>query len=151
MEDCFQLLHFHLGQPNPQHSHRQGRADEAARVYVELVKAGAGLKYMDVGGGLGVDYDGSQTNFESSVKLHVGGVRQRRRVPLADGLRRGQGAASHHPCRKAAGPIVAHHSLLVFNVLGISGFGDESAPKAPTPEMEQPLLEPDGNLRRPDV
>ena len=35
--------------------------NEASRVYVELVKAGAGLKYMDVGGGLGIDYDGSQT------------------------------------------------------------------------------------------
>ena len=45
----------------------KGALNEAARVYVELVKAGAGLKYLDVGGGLGVDYDGSQTNFESSV------------------------------------------------------------------------------------
>jgi arginine decarboxylase len=48
-------------------SARQGALNEAARVYAELSKRGAGLEYLDVGGGLGVDYDGSQTNFESSV------------------------------------------------------------------------------------
>src|SRR5580704_4151450 len=67
MEDCFQLLHFHLGSQIPNIRVVKGALNEAARVYVELVKAGAGLLYMDVGGGLGVDYDGSQTNFESSV------------------------------------------------------------------------------------
>ena len=41
--------------------------NEAARVYCDLAKAGAGIAYLDVGGGLGVDYDGSQTNFESSM------------------------------------------------------------------------------------
>ena len=45
----------------------KGALNEAARIYAELVKDGAGLEYLDVGGGLGVDYDGSQTNFESSV------------------------------------------------------------------------------------
>jgi arginine decarboxylase len=40
---------------------------EAVRIYAELKRAGAGLQYMDVGGGLGIDYDGSQTDFESSV------------------------------------------------------------------------------------
>ena len=67
MEDCFKLLHFHLGSQIPNIRIVKGALNEAARVYVELVKAGAGLKYLDVGGGLGVDYDGSQTNFESSV------------------------------------------------------------------------------------
>ncbi len=67
MEDCFQLLHFHLGSQIPNIRIVKGALNEAARVYVELVKAGAGLKYLDVGGGLGVDYDGSQTDFESSV------------------------------------------------------------------------------------
>src|SRR5689334_18512817 len=67
MEDCLQLLHFHLGSQIPNIRIVKGAINEAARVYVELVKAGAGLRYLDVGGGLGVDYDGSQTNFESSV------------------------------------------------------------------------------------
>src|SRR5437773_10853229 len=54
MLDCFQLLHFHLGSQIPNIRIVKHALNEAARVYVELVKAGAGLKYMDVGGGLGV-------------------------------------------------------------------------------------------------
>ena len=67
MEDCLQLLHFHLGSQITNIRQIKGAVVEAARVYVELKRAGAGLTYMDVGGGLGIDYDGSQTDFESSV------------------------------------------------------------------------------------
>jgi arginine decarboxylase len=55
MADCFQLLHFHLGSQIPNIRIVKGALNEAARVYVELFKAGAGLRYLDVGGGLGVD------------------------------------------------------------------------------------------------
>ena len=125
MEDCFQLLHFHLGSQIPNIRIVKGALNEAARVYVELVKAGAGLKYMDVGGGLGVDYDGSQTNFESSVNYtlqeyandvvyHLQTVCDEAKVP--------------HPTivSESGRAIVAHHSVLVFNVLGVSGFGDRT-------------------------
>ena len=67
MADCFKLLHFHLGSQITNIRHVKGALVEAARVYVDLAKRGAGLEFLDVGGGLGVDYDGSQTNFESSV------------------------------------------------------------------------------------
>ena len=70
MGDCFQLLHFHQGSQITNIRHIKAALNEAARVYVELVKQGAGLK-LDVGGGLGVDYDGSQTNFESSVNYSL--------------------------------------------------------------------------------
>ena len=67
MADCFKLLHFHLGSQIPNIRVVKHALNEAARMYTELHKAGAGLEYLDVGGGLGVDYDGSQTNFESST------------------------------------------------------------------------------------
>ena len=67
MEDCFKLLHFHLGSQITHIRIIKGALNEAARVYCELAKQGAGLEYLDVGGGLGVDYDGSRTNFESSM------------------------------------------------------------------------------------
>src|SRR5688500_7577151 len=67
MQDCFKLLHFHLGSQITNIRIVKGALNEAARVYTELAKLGAGLQYIDVGGGLGVDYDGSQTNFESSM------------------------------------------------------------------------------------
>jgi arginine decarboxylase len=138
MEDCFQLLHFHLGSQITNIRIVKGALNEAARVYVELVKAGAGLKYLDVGGGLGVDYDGSQTNFESSVNYtlqeyandvvyHLQSVCDEAKVP--------------HPIivSESGRATVAHHSLLVFNVLDVSGLGEAVVPKAATADMEQPL------------
>ena len=71
MEDCLQLLHFHQGSQITNIRHIKAALNEAARVYTELARRGAGLKYLDVGGGLGVDYDGSQTNFESSVNYSL--------------------------------------------------------------------------------
>ena len=67
MADCLHLLHFHLGSQITNIRQVKGAVNEAARMYAELARAGAGLKYLDVGGGLGIDYDGSQTDFESSV------------------------------------------------------------------------------------
>ena len=67
MGDCLKLLHFHLGSQITNIRIVKGALNEAARIYTELAKLGAGLQYIDVGGGLGVDYDGSQTNFESSI------------------------------------------------------------------------------------
>jgi arginine decarboxylase len=140
MEDCFKLLHFHLGSQIPNIRIVKGALNEAARVYVELVRAGAGLQYMDVGGGLGVDYDGSNTNFESSVNYtlqeyandvvyHLQTVCDEAKVP--------------HPIivSESGRAIVAHHSVLVFNVLGVSDFEEDQIVRTATPEMEQPLID----------
>ncbi len=60
--------------------------NEAVRVYVELARAGAGLRYLDVGGGLGIDYDGSQTD-KVECQLHAAGIRQRHRVSHSERVR----------------------------------------------------------------
>src|SRR5436190_19264223 len=140
MEDCFQLLHFHLGSQIPNIRIVKAALNEAARVYVELVKAGAGLQYLDDGGGLGVDYDGSQTDFDSSVNYtlqeYANDVVYRLQT-VCD-----EAKVPHPTIVSESGPaIVAHHSVLVFNVLGVSDFGDDETPKAATPEMEQPLID----------
>src|SRR5687768_2546696 len=127
MQDCLKLLHFHLGSQITNIRIVKGALNEAARVYTELSKMGAGLQYMDVGGGLGVDYDGSQTNFESSmnytlqeyandVVYHVQTVCDEAGVP--------------HPTivSESGRAVVAYHSVLVFNVLGVSGFRDDKVP-----------------------
>src|SRR5687767_9792978 len=67
MLTCFELLHFHLGSQISAIRAIKNALREAGRFYVEAVKLGAPLKYFDAGGGLGVDYDGSQTNFASSM------------------------------------------------------------------------------------
>jgi arginine decarboxylase len=140
MEDCLQLLHFHLGSQIPNIRIVKGALNEAARVYVELVQAGAGLKYMDVGGGLGVDYDGSQTNFESSVNYTL----QEYANDVVYHLQTvcDEAKVAHPTIISESGrAIVAHHSLLVFNVLGSSGFGTDEVPAAATAEMERPLVD----------
>ncbi len=140
MEDCLQLLHFHLGSQITNIRQIKGAVMEAERVYVELKRAGAGLCYMDVGGGLGIDYDGSQTDFESSVNYtlqeyandvvyHIQSVCDEAEVP--------------HPTivSESGRAIAAYHSVLVFNVLGVTGFGDgESLPEVPE-DVEQPLID----------
>jgi arginine decarboxylase len=141
MEDCFKLLHFHLGSQIPNIRIVKGALNEAARVYVELVKAGAGLEYLDVGGGLGVDYDGSQTNFESSVNYtleeYANDVVYHIQTVCDD-------AGVKHPTivSESGRAIVAYHSVLVFNVLGVSAFGEEKIPETISKdEAEQPVID----------
>jgi arginine decarboxylase len=140
MADCLNLLHFHLGSQITNIRQIKGAVNEAVRVYVDLYRAGAGLKYLDVGGGLGIDYDGSQTDFESSVNYtlqeyandivyHAQSVCDEVDVP--------------HPTiiTESGRAIAAYHSVLVFNVLGVSGMGDSEAPAEPPADAEQPLID----------
>jgi arginine decarboxylase len=141
MEDCFKLLHFHLGSQIPNIRVVKGALNEAARIYAELVKAGAGLEYIDVGGGLGVDYDGSQTNFESSVNYtleeYANDVVYHLQTVCEDAQVRQPTIVS-----ESGRAVVAYHSVLIFNVLGVSGFGEERIPEASAvEEMEQPLVD----------
>jgi arginine decarboxylase len=141
MQDCFKLLHFHLGSQIPNIRIVKGALNEAARIYTELVKDGAGLEFLDVGGGLGVDYDGSQTNFESSVNYtleeYANDVVYHIQTVCDD-------AGVKHPTiiSESGRAIVAYHSVLVFNVLGVSGFGEEEIPQnGHGDELEQPLVD----------
>jgi arginine decarboxylase len=140
MEDCLELLHFHLGSQITNIRYIKAAVTEAARIYVELKKAGGGLKFMDVGGGLGIDYDGSQTDFESSVNYtlqeyandvvhHIQSVCDEVEVP--------------HPniITESGRAVAAYHSVLIFNVLGVTGFGDlDQLPELPE-DAEQPLID----------
>src|SRR5690606_28640653 len=71
MLDCLKLLHFHLGSQINNIRNVKKAIIELTRVYVELARAGAGMEYVDVGGGLGVDYDGSKTEFGSSINYSL--------------------------------------------------------------------------------
>ncbi len=59
MLDCLQLMHFHIGSQIPSIQSIKAAIKEGARFFTEIYAMGANLKYIDVGGGLGVDYDGS--------------------------------------------------------------------------------------------
>src|SRR5438128_11377695 len=67
LAESLQLVHFHLGSQITNIRNIKSALTEAARIYVELARIGAHVRYLDVGGGCGIDYDGSQTDFASSV------------------------------------------------------------------------------------
>jgi arginine decarboxylase len=119
MLDCLQLVHCHPGSQLQDIRRVKDAINELAHVYAELKIMGAGLQYIDIGGGLGVDYDGSGTNYESSmnytlneyasdVVYRIKSVCDARKVP--------------HPMiiSESGRAIAAQHSILVFDVLGAS-------------------------------
>ncbi len=129
MLDCLELLHFHIGsQISAIHAHKEALR-EAGRIYAGLHKLGAGLRYLDVGGGLGVDYDGSKTNFHSSTNYSV----QEYANDVVSSI---QEACDHddlpHPniVTEAGRFMVAHHSVLVFDVLGVNEVLSGERPEA---------------------
>ena len=119
MLDCLQLLHFHIGSQISSISVIKDAIREASHIYVELAKLGANMNYLDVGGGLGVDYDGSKTNFHASKNYNmqnyandvVAGVKdacdeRKVQVPII--------------ISESGRAIASHQSVLVFDVLGTS-------------------------------
>ena len=72
MQQCLRLVHFHIGSQVPNIITIKAAVTEAARFYCQLAKMGFPMGFLDVGGGLGIDYDGSRTNFESSMNYTVG-------------------------------------------------------------------------------
>ncbi len=117
MLDCLEMLHFHIGSQITALRAIKDSLVEAGRIYVELASLGAGLKIIDVGGGLGVDYDGSQTNWENSVNYTL-------QEYANDVVGQIKAACDErdiaHPdiVTEAGRALVAHNSILVVDILG---------------------------------
>ena len=119
MLDCLELLHFHIGSQITAIRAHKDALREATRIFVGLHELGAKPRILDVGGGLGVDYDGSQTNFHSSKNYTV---QEYANDVVASIQEACDGARIPHPdiVTEAGRWMVAHHALLVFDVLGAS-------------------------------
>ncbi len=138
MLDCLQLLHFHIGSQITNIRAVKDALREASRIFVELHALGANMRIIDCGGGLGVDYDGSQTNFHSSVNYTLQEyaadiVSQIAEVCTAKGV--------PHPdiVTESGRALVAHHTVLVFNVLATNEILAGQPPEEATPD-EQPVI-----------
>jgi arginine decarboxylase len=120
LSHCLRLLHFHIGSQVPDILTVKKAVQEAARFYAKLFKMGFPIEVLDVGGGLGVDYDGSRSAFESSanytlqeyandVVYYVAEVCNAEKVP--------------HPqiVSESGRALVAHHSVLIVEVFGAIG------------------------------
>jgi arginine decarboxylase len=131
---CFELLHFHLGSQISAIRAVKNALREAGRFYVEVCRLGAPLKYFDAGGGLGVDYDGSQTNFASSMNYST----QEYANDIVFSLQEicDAGGVAHPTIVTESGrAVVAHHSMLVVDVLGVGEFDVGKAPDQIGPDV----------------
>jgi arginine decarboxylase len=141
MLDCLQLVHCHPGSQLQDIRRVKDAINELAHVYAELVSLGAGLKYIDVGGGLGVDYDGSGTNFSSSMNYSLVEYANDVVYRIAS-VCNARGVAHPMIISESGRAIAAHHSVLIFNVLGrsaLDGFELTRQDLAPPRDAPQPV------------
>ncbi len=117
LSSAFKLLHFHIGSQVPDIQIIKRAVREAARNYAKLRKMGLQIEYVDVGGGLGIDYDGSRSTFHSSMNYsleeyardivyNIGDVCDEEKVPHP------------HIISESGRAIVAHHSVLIVEAFG---------------------------------
>ncbi len=115
--DCLKLVHYHIGSQIPNIRNIKKAAREATRFYAGLHKLGARPEYLDVGGGLGVDYDGSKTDFHSSTNYtmqeyandivwNVMDICDAEKVPHP------------HLASESGRAVVAHHAMMIAEVFG---------------------------------
>jgi arginine decarboxylase len=120
MLSCLQLLHFHIGSQISAISVIKDALREASQIYVELAKLGANMQYLDVGGGLGVDYDGSKTNFHASKNYSIQNYANDVVAEVKEACRT-RGIPMPTLISESGRALASHQSVLVFDVLGASG------------------------------
>src|ERR1044071_4129951 len=125
LSHCLKLVHFHLGSQVPDISTIKRAVREAARYYAKLCKLGHELGYLDVGGGLGVDYDGSRSDFDSSANYSLQEYANDVVWNIMDVC---DSESVAHPIivNEGGRAIVAHHSVLVMEAFSSI---EKTAPK----------------------
>ncbi len=135
--DSLQLLHFHIGSQISAINVIKDAIQEASRIYVELAALGADVKYLDVGGGLGVDYDGSQTNFYASKNYNMQNYANDIVAELKDTC-----AERNIPVptliSESGRAIASHQSVLIFDILSTSEIPHEP-PESPK-DTDSPII-----------
>ena len=118
------LLHFHIGSQISDIAIIKDALQEASQIFVELAKLGAPMKYIDVGGGLGIDYDGSKTTFSSSTNYSLQNYANDVVATIKESCDINN---IQHPIiiSESGRSITSHCSVLIFNVLGTSNIDCE--------------------------
>lgn len=137
--DSLELIHFHIGSQVPSIKTIKNSLKEGAQVYAELVRLGASPKYLDVGGGLGVDYDGSGTT-DSSVNYNVQEYANDV-VSIVQEVCDEKSVSHPNIVTEAGRAMVAYHSALIFDVMGLNKVEMEEAPPAVNNQEHKVLRE----------
>lgn len=123
MIDCLQLLHFHIGSQIPSTTLLADGVGEAAQVYCELVRLGASMRFIDIGGGLGIDYDGSKSSDNSDVSVAYSLDEYATAVVQAVKFVCDRKMVKHPViCSESGRAIVSHHSVLIFEAVSRSNY-----------------------------
>jgi arginine decarboxylase len=137
-----QLLHFHVGSQISQIGVIKSAMREAAQFYTELVRMGAAMGYLDIGGGLAIDYDGSKTDFHASKNYNV----QEYAYDVVSAIQDACEAKGVEPpvlISESGRAIVSHHSVLVVDVLGVNRvmWGEPEPPQPGDSQQVRDLYE----------
>ena len=128
MLDCLKLLHFHLGSQVSSIIPVKNAMREASQIYVELIKMGCKMSFLDVGGGLAVDYDGSKTDFRGSMNYDL----KEYAYDVVAGIQEACEKASVQPptiVSESGRSIAAYQSVLIFDALGVDQVDFEDPPE----------------------
>ncbi|QOW19408.1 arginine decarboxylase [Lysobacter ciconiae] len=128
MTDCLGLLHFHMGSQISNVRDIASGIREATRYLVELSKLGANVRYMDVGGGLGIDYEGTRSRSYYSINYGVQQYASSIVQPLADACIE-HGLTPPRIVTECGRAMTAHHAVLIANVSEV-----EPAPEGRVPD-----------------
>ncbi len=133
---CLQLLHFHIGSQIPEVRTFRSAIREGTRIYAELQRMGANMRFLDVGGGLGVDYDGSASTGPASINYDLHEYAQAVVGTIVDACAE---TGARHPdiITEAGRSMVAHHAVLLLDVLG-STTNETTPPERPKPGEQVP-------------
>lgn len=135
---CLKLLHYHLGSQIPNIRSIRSAVQEASRVYAELVQEGAPMGYIDLGGGLAVDYDGSHTNYVSSRNYTVNEYAMDVVEAVMTTLDK-QDIPHPHIITESGRAVVAYYSVLLFNILDVSKIEDGNVPEEIPEDTPEPI------------
>ena len=137
MLNSLQLLHFHIGSQISSISVIKDAIREASQIYVELSALGANMQYLDVGGGLGIDYDGSKTNFHASKNYNMQNYANDIVAEVKEAC---EGRQLPMPVliSESGRAIASHQSVLIFDVLGTSDVHAQTP--APLQEKEHLII-----------
>ena len=140
LQDSFKLLHFHIGSQITNIKPIKDAVKEGTRIYAKLRKMGLNLEYLDCGGGMGVDYDGSRTSFESSVNYslqeYVSDV-----VYSIQEICQAEEVPEPNIVTETGRALVAHHSVLIVNVFGSIEVGSTPFSMEESPDEDDVVKE----------